>query len=49
MSRFSLALGLLALLAAVGQLWRVDLPLLAICFLIIGTGLVVKPLLTRTT
>ena len=47
MSGFSLVLGLLALLAAAGQLWRVDLPLLAICFLIIGASLVVKPLLTR--
>jgi hypothetical protein len=47
-SSFSLVLGLLALLAALGQLWRVDLPLLAICFFIIGASLVVKPLLTRT-
>jgi hypothetical protein len=48
MSGFSLVLGFLALLAAVGQLWRVDLPLLAICLFIIGASLVVKPLLTRT-
>lgn len=47
-SGFSLVLGFLALLAALGQLWRVDLPLLAICLLIIGASLVAKPLLTRT-
>jgi hypothetical protein len=47
MSSFSLVLGFLALLAAVGQLWRVDLPLLAICLFVIGASLVVKPLLTR--
>ena len=48
MSSFSLVLGFLALLAALGQLWRVDLPLLAICFFIIGASLIMKPLLTRT-
>lgn len=47
-SGFSLVLGCLALLAAVGQFWRVDLPLLAICLVVIGVSLVVKPLLTRT-
>ena len=47
MSRFSLVLGFLALLAALGQFWRVDLPLLAICLVIIGGSLVIKPLLTR--
>jgi hypothetical protein len=47
-SGFSLVLGFIALLAALGQLWRVDLPLLAICLFIIGAGLVAKPLLTRT-
>jgi hypothetical protein len=46
-SGFSLMLGLLALLAAAGQAWGVDLPLLAICLVVIGTSLVVKPLLTR--
>ena len=45
---FSLVLGLFALSAAIGQLWRVDLPLLAICLFIIGASLVAKPLLTRT-
>lgn len=48
MSGFSLVLGFIALLAALGQLWRVDLPLMAICLLIIGASLLVKPLLTRT-
>ena len=47
MSGFSLVLGFLALLAAVGQFWRVDLPLLAICLIVIGASLVAKPLLTR--
>jgi hypothetical protein len=47
-SWFSLVLGGLALIAALGQVWRVDLPLLAICLLIIGASLVVKPWLTRT-
>ncbi len=46
-SIFSLVLGCLAALAAVGQLWRVDLSLLAICLVVIGVSLVVKPLLTR--
>ena len=45
---FSFVLGLIALAAALGQLWRVDLPLLAICLFIIGVSLVAKPLLTRT-
>ena len=44
MSALSLTLGFLALLAAVGQLWRVDLPLLAICLFVIGASLVVRPL-----
>lgn len=48
MSGFSLVLGFIALLAALGQLWRVDLPLMAICLLIIGASLLVKPFLTRT-
>lgn len=48
MSGFSLTLGCLALLAALGDVWRVDLPLLAICLVVIGAGLVIRPLLTRT-
>lgn len=47
-SSFSLVLGCFALLAALGQLWRIDLPLLAICLFVIGVSLVAKPLLTRT-
>lgn len=47
-SGFSLTLGFFALLGGVGQLWRVDLPLLAICLFVIGVSLVAKPLLTRT-
>ena len=46
-SGFSLTLGFLALFGGVGQLWRVDLPLLAICLFVIGVSLVAKPLLTR--
>ena len=46
-SGFSLVLGLLALFAAVGQFSGIDLPLLAICLLVIGVSLVAKPLLTR--
>ena len=47
MSLFSIVLGCLALLAALGHFWRVDLPLLAICLVVIGVSLVVRPLLTR--
>jgi hypothetical protein len=47
MSGFTLVLGFLTLLAALGQLWRVDLPLVAICLVVIGTSLILKPLLTR--
>lgn len=48
MNGFSLVLGFLAFAAALGQLWRIDLPLLAMCLIIIGASLVAKPLLTRT-
>ena len=47
MSGFSLVLGGLALVAAIGAQWRVDLPLLAVCLLIIGASLMAKPFLTR--
>jgi hypothetical protein len=43
----SLVLGVAALLGAISQLWRTDLPLLAICLLMIGASLVFKPLLTK--
>jgi hypothetical protein len=49
MSGFSLLLGFIAVLAALGQIWRADLPLLAICLFLIGASLVAKPLVTRTT
>ena len=48
-SGFPLVLGLAALLAAFSRIWRTDLPVLAICLLIIGASLVAKPLLTKTT
>jgi hypothetical protein len=48
MSGFSLVLGVFALFAALGQLWRIDLPLLAICLFVIGASLVFRPLLTRS-
>ena len=48
-SGFSLVLGLGALLAAFSRIWRTDLPVLAICLLIIGASLVAKPFLTKTT
>jgi hypothetical protein len=47
-SGFSVVLGLAALLAAFSRIWRTDVPVLAICLLLIGAGLVVKPLLTKT-
>ena len=48
-SGFSLVLGFAALLAAFSRIWRTDVPVLAICLLIIGASLVAKPLLTKTT
>lgn len=47
MSPVSFVLGIAALLAAISQWWRTDLPLLAICLLMIGASLVFKPLLTK--
>jgi hypothetical protein len=47
-SRFSVALGIAAFLAAVSQMWRTDPPLVAIFLLVIGASLVAKPLFTRT-
>lgn len=44
---FSLLLGILALVASLTRLWRQDLPLLAICFVVIGVSLIAKPLLTK--
>ena len=48
-SGFSLVLGFAVLLAALSRIWRTNLPVLAICLLIIGASLVAKPLLTKTT
>jgi hypothetical protein len=48
-SGFSLVLGFAALLAAFSRIWRTDLPVLAICLVVIGATLVAKPLLTKTT
>ncbi len=46
---FSTFLGVLALIAALGQFWRTDLPLFAICLVVIGVSLIAKRLFTRTT
>ncbi len=48
-SGFSLVLGFAALLAALSRSWRTDLPVLAICLLVIGASLVLKPLLTKAS
>lgn len=47
-SVFTFVLGAAALVAALSQFWRTDLPLLAICLLVIGGSLVAKPLLMKT-
>ena len=47
-SGFSIVLGVAALLAAFSRIWRTDLPVLAICLLVIGASLVARPLLTKT-
>ena len=44
---FSLVLGAMALIAAVGQVWRADLPLFAIFLIVIGLSLVAGPFLTK--
>jgi hypothetical protein len=41
----SLVLGFIAVAAALTRLWRADLPLLAICLIVIGITLIAKPLL----
>jgi hypothetical protein len=48
-SGFSVVLGVAALVAAISQTWGTDLPLLALCLILIGASLLAKPLLTRTT
>lgn len=47
-SGFSFVLGALALIAALSQALGTELPLLAICLLIIGASLVFRPLIART-
>lgn len=44
-SGFSVLLGFGALLAGLSEFWRTDLPLLAICLIVIGASLALKPLL----
>jgi hypothetical protein len=44
-SGFSVVLGFGALLAGLSEFWRTDLPLLAICLIVIGASLALKPLL----
>ena len=46
-SGFSVAVGVAAFVAAVSQLWRTDPPLVAISLLVIGTGLIARPLFAR--
>ena len=48
-SGFSVGLGLAAAIAVLARFWGADLPLLAICFIVIGVSLVIKPLLMKTT
>ena len=48
MSGFSLVLGVVALIAAISQMWRTDPPLAAIFLLVIGASLIAKPLFART-
>lgn len=49
MNGFSLMLGVLALAALFTRLWRPDLPLLAICLVVIGASLVLRPLFAKAT
>lgn len=48
-STFSVILGVAALVAAFSRIWRTDLPVLAICLLLIGASLVARPLFAKTT
>ncbi len=45
---FSLVLGIAALVAAFTRAVRPDLPLLGICFVVIGASLVLRPFFTKT-
>ena len=46
-SLFSTGLGFAALVAFMAKFWQPELPLLAICLIVIGVSLVLKPLMTR--
>jgi hypothetical protein len=48
-SAFSVVLGLAALVAAGSRAWRTDVPVLAICLLLIGASLIAKPFFAKTT
>jgi hypothetical protein len=47
-SGFTIGLGFAALLAFMARFWRPDLPLLAICLIVIGVSIILKPVHTRT-
>lgn len=46
-SALSMILGVIALIAALGEAWRTDLHLLPVCLIIIGLSLVAKPMLGK--
>lgn len=47
-SGFSMMLGVLALAAGGGRVLGIDLPLLALCLVIIGASIVLRPLMSRS-
>jgi hypothetical protein len=47
-SALSTFFGIVALVAALSQFWRTDLPLFAICLIVIGVSFLAKPLFART-
>jgi membrane-bound ClpP family serine protease len=49
MSSFSLIVGILAMLAGLGEIFSVDMPLLAIALIAIGAWMLLKPLVERNT
>ena len=46
-STLSMILGVIALIAGLGEFWRTDLHLLPVCLIIIGLSLVAKPMLGK--
>lgn len=48
MSSFTIALGLLALVAGLGSLFGLKLPLFAILLILIGASIILKPLFEKT-